>query len=80
MSLAPFCGRHFFDEIQLILKFTEHRVDLSATACRRWARDFVSGIVPGWRPGQALTLEQAQRVGALYERKLAMAKELRGFE
>lgn len=57
------------DEIRIMLK-EQRKKDKSTAACKAWAREFVQSIVDGWKPGQPLTLKQAQTIGAEFDRQL----------
>lgn len=57
------------EEIRVLLKALRKR-DTSTAACRQYATEVVRAIVRGWQPGDPLTVRQAQRVGAEFDRRL----------
>lgn len=74
MSIADFHPRGWSieEEVRIIL-CARHASDLSETACRQFAREFVQTILPRWVPGAPLTWQEAQMVGEEFNRALRAA-------
>jgi len=63
------------EDVRAVMR-AEGAADLSSGACRAWVRAFIQNRVPGWRRGQALNWEDAQRVGRAFEVRLVRAVPL----
>ena len=65
--------RTIMEEIQTILR-ANGSSNLSAAACREWAKLFVQHYKKDWLPGNALSFDHARLIGSAFERRYADAR------
>lgn len=67
MSLQDWQPRDWSIEAEVRSILTaQNRTTLDTVACRRWAREFIQALIPGWQCGAVLTPEQARLVGKAF--------------